>query len=513
MKLPVNIKGLLTSEKIEWERLEFKKGWNPERVIHTLCAFANDFHNLGGGYIIIGVAEKNGRPVLPPEGIRRDQINAIQKEIVELGHRILPYYHPVIAPCEVKGKTILVLWASGGQTRPYKAPVSLSKKSKEYAYYIRKGSSTVRAKHRDEVELIGLAAAVPFDDRINQRASVDDLDLGLIRAYLQQVGSDLFNDAPKMDFIKLCRRMNIVDGADEHIRPRNVGLMFFNPAPDSFFPQTQIDVVHFPDGPGSDSFTEKTFKGPINIMLAEALNHIKSQFIEESIQKFPDRAEAERRYNYSYTAIEEALTNAVYHRSYEIREPIEVRILPDRITIGSFPGPDRSITDKDMRKYHFVSRRYRNRRIGEFLKELDMTEGRGTGFPKILWAIKKNDSPRPIFHTDEDRSYFVLEFPIHPKFAKKGKQAVKERAELGAESGAESAVIVKMLSSSPLSMREIAKSLNKKTITGALKRMVRNLMNDGLIEYTIPEKPNSRLQKCRLTRKGTNYLKKHGKQK
>jgi hypothetical protein len=36
---------------VEWERLEFKRGWNPEAVLHTLCAFANDFHNLGGGFV------------------------------------------------------------------------------------------------------------------------------------------------------------------------------------------------------------------------------------------------------------------------------------------------------------------------------------------------------------------------------------------------------------------------------------------------------------------------------
>lgn len=239
-------------------------------------------------------------------------------------------------------------------------------------------------------------------------------------------------------------------------------------------------------------------------MLADALNHIRSQFLEEKIQKFPDKAEAERRFNYPYIAIEEALTNAVYHRSYEIREPIEVRILPDRITIGSFPGPDRSITDKDIQKCLFISRRYRNRRIGEFLKELDMTEGRGTGMPKILQAIRKNDSPQPIFHTDEDRSYFVVELSIHPKFLKKGEQTVEVRpgAESRAESRAESVIVIKILNSAFLSMREIAKSLNKKTITGSLKRTIKKLIDDGLIEYTIPGKPSSRLQKYRLTAKG-----------
>ncbi len=40
-----------------------------------------------------------------------------------------------------------------------------------------------------------------------------------------------------------------------------------------------------------------------------------------------------------------------------------------------------------MRKFRFLSRRYRNRRVGEFLKELEMTEGRGTGIPKMLREI------------------------------------------------------------------------------------------------------------------------------
>ena len=49
-----------------------------------MCAFANDFHNLGGGYIFIGIEEKNGRPLLPPAGITADEIDQIQKEIINL---------------------------------------------------------------------------------------------------------------------------------------------------------------------------------------------------------------------------------------------------------------------------------------------------------------------------------------------------------------------------------------------------------------------------------------------
>jgi ATP-dependent DNA helicase RecG len=118
MKLPININDILSARVIEWERLEFKAGWNPVKVMKTMCAFANDFHNLGGGYIVIGVAEKDGQPELPPVGIPNNDIDTIQKQIVEIGYKIIPYYHPIISPCYVNGKTILVLWAMGGQNRP-----------------------------------------------------------------------------------------------------------------------------------------------------------------------------------------------------------------------------------------------------------------------------------------------------------------------------------------------------------------------------------------------------------
>ena len=73
-------------------------------------------------------------------------------------------------------------------------------------------------------------------------------------------------------------------------------------------------------------------------------NHVgKNAVIEERVVKHGDPPEAGRFFNVPYAALEEAVVNAVYHRSYEIREPIEVRVLPYEITVASYPGLDRSI--------------------------------------------------------------------------------------------------------------------------------------------------------------------------
>ena len=47
MSLPINIEDLLHRNKVESNRVEFKKGWNPASIYHTICAFANDLDNLG----------------------------------------------------------------------------------------------------------------------------------------------------------------------------------------------------------------------------------------------------------------------------------------------------------------------------------------------------------------------------------------------------------------------------------------------------------------------------------
>ena len=51
-KFPINLTNLLHQHTVESDRMEYKAGWNPERILHTLSAFANDFYNFGGGYVV-----------------------------------------------------------------------------------------------------------------------------------------------------------------------------------------------------------------------------------------------------------------------------------------------------------------------------------------------------------------------------------------------------------------------------------------------------------------------------
>ncbi len=527
-KLPINLDHLLRQRTVEGERIEYKAGWNPKSVLHAICAFANDFHNLGGGYVILGVKEKNGRPVLPPKGISSKHIDAIQNELLDLGHSAMrPHYHPLTATYSVKGQTILVLWAPGGETRPYKARVSLAKGRSDWGYFIRKHSSTVRAKDADERELLALAATVPFDDRYRQASSPEDISFRLIEQFLRDVGSDLAPEAAELSLATLGRRMNIIGGPSEASFPKNVGLLFFNGRPHRFFPATQVDVVWFPEGAGGDRFEEKVFRGPLSVILRNAIDFIASNYLKETVVKHPQQAQAERFWNFPLAAIEEALVNAIYHRSYEEREPVEVRITPQELAILSFPGPDRSIRMRDLRAGRAISRRYRNRRIGEFLKELGLAEGRSTGVPKILRAMRENGSPAPVFESDKDRTSFLVRLPVHEKVGQEasGQVAVQDTGQVTVHDAVQDTmqdtgqdtvqdtdqVTGQVTDQVNQLLAVLSGEMGRNELQAALKLVNRShfttaylkpALAAGLIEMTLPDKPTSRNQRYRRTAAG-----------
>ena len=73
--------------------------------------------------------------------------------------------------------------------------------------------------------------------------------------------------------------------------------------------------------------------------------------------------------------------------------------------------------------------------------------------------------------------------------------------------------ITSILADQVLSSGDITAALGKEYYSGHLRRVIKMLLSDGIIEYTIPEKPRSRLQKYRLTEKGRQLLVQKGTHK
>lgn len=486
MAIPVNIDDLLNRRVVESTRIEFKSGWNPNPIIHSICAFANDIDNVGGGYIVIGVEEENGSPVFPIKGIEQDKIDGVLKELIGYCRFIEPLYNPVVEPVLFRDKYIIVIWITGGYGRPYKASKDVFTEKSNKQYYIRKFSSTIVASPEEEKQLFYVSSDIPFDDRANLAADVSDLDIGLMRQHLKEIGSSLYEISLKEDALKIAGDMQLLSGPSENIKPLNVGILMFSERPEKYFRYARIEVVDIPDPTGTN-MVEKVFTGPIQRQLKDALAYIKNYILKEAIIKNPDKAEAEKIYNYPYAAVEELLSNAVYHRSYQVNEPITVKITPQSITITSFPGFDRSISDKRISEYDITSPIYRNRRIGDFLKELHLIEGRNTGYPTALKALHENGSAYPEFDMDENRTYLTVTLRVHPYFTPSCAVSSKD-AEYRER-------IFSALDGKKLSLNELAKEMGYKGITAKLSTTVEKLIDIGALEKV----PSGRFVKLQIS--------------
>ena len=418
MSLHINIEDLLSSKTVESDRIEYKEGWNPDAIYRSICAFANDFNNTGGGYILIGVAEnpKTKTAVRPVKGLTTYEIGEIQKDMIGYNNLVKPYYAPRLSVEDVDQQKIIVLWVVAGGERPYEVPETITAKHKTWKYFIRKYASSIETKGTDKEELIALSNNIPFDDRANARAAITNISMVLVQDHLRKIGSKLVDDIGKLSNVEVLQQMALLSGPMEHLFTRNVALMLFTEKPHTFFPYTWVEIVYFPKGASDKEFIEKKIDGPVQQQIADTLNWLRNNVLQEKVIKIPGQAEALRAWNYPYPALEEAISNCLYHRNYQEREPVTIRIEPDAILLYNSGGPDRSIKREDFVTGKAIPKRYRNRRLGDFLKELKLTEGHATGLPALKKAMQLNGSPEPVFDFDEERTWFQVLMPIHNAF-------------------------------------------------------------------------------------------------
>jgi len=311
-----------------------------------------------------------------------------------------------------------------------------------------------------------------------------------------------------------------------------------------------VEVIHGDDS--GRNFSSETFKGPLQKQIRSCLTYLKLELLKTETKKVTGQAESITTSNYPYNAIEEAICNAVYHKSYSEEKPIEIQVLPDRIEILSYPGPLPPIKNVDLQQRRVIARDYRNRRIGDFLKELKLTEGKATGIPVIRDEMAKNGNPEPVFYTDEENILFLVTLACHKDWlvTKSVTKLTRDDIDILFSESFDLQALSDILDNDISDMigyiREIIVTKSTEKVTKSAKKVtksltklielvdflkeekfryeilsflgidnqtknfttnVKPLIDHGIIEMGIPDKPNSRLQKYRLTPKGEKLLK------
>jgi len=176
------------------------------------------------------------------------------------------------------------------------------------------------------------------------------------------------------------------------------------------------------------------------------------------------------------------------------------------------------IAIEDVLNARAVPQRYRNRRLGDFLKEIKLTEGRLTGIQMIQATMLQNGSPDPLFEIDEDRTWFSVVLRPHPSFEKpetpvEEQETVKpaqmltsilRKALMAGNQADDQALLEKMVMliqgciGSEKKRDDLLDLVGLKRHVDTIKRYIEPLEHIGWLEKTIPEKPTSPRQKYRL---------------
>ena len=351
----------------------------------------------------------------------------------------------------------------------------------------------------------------PFDAAPCQNASLADLDEEKIRTFLRSArgarGFVLAEDTPPLAVLQHLNLLN-------HGHPSHAAVLLFGLQPQRFLISSEVKCMHFHSTQVHKPIPSyHIYKGTVFDLVDQAVDFVMSK-IDLWVGTRKDGPTAPVEYEIPREVVAEAIVNAVAHRDYTSTGSIQVMLFSDRLEIWS-PGELRPpMTLARLTKPHpsFPV----NPLITEPLYLSKYIEKAGSGTLDMLKLCRSAGLRPPEFRMDV--GCFIV--TIHRKSRVGTGEVIESQPELLPESKAqveaqvEAQVIfteleLRML----LSCREESRSgqelLNVAgytTRTGNFKRSLEKLLQAALMEMTIPDRPNSRLQKYRLTAKGKAVL-------
>lgn len=402
------------SEQTEWK----ESVADINDVVATLCAFANDLQNLGGGYVVCGAAEaqdEHGFPKLLRQGLTARRLREIENATLACcRERVSPPLAPLVQELDSddRGRRILVF------LQPATGTAHTFRRNREGAkHFVRVGRSTIEARNgllRDL--LVRKGALEPWDRRLCLTATVSDLDLLALRDTLERM--NLLTPersverylADGVQISPLVPSLCVTEPLSGTPRPRNFALLLFGREPQRFIPGGySIYSVY----PGTDRAGPVSRRIEIAGTLLDQIRRLRDLLDAETVTLF-DKTEREgpNAERYPRRALEEAMINALVHRDYELVDPSRFISYRDRIEYVSPGSLPIGMTLRDLREGE-VTPRWRNQALAWFLTRLQFAQAEGQGVQTIRNDMRAAGCPPPVFKATEVSVACIL--AAHPR--------------------------------------------------------------------------------------------------
>ena len=385
----------------------------------------------------------------------------------------------------------------------------------------------------------------PFDESYSLGVKLDDLDADRVAAFVRMVrAAGKVTFALGISTTEILSRLGAFDSSTGKIA--NAAALLFAKNPALFRPSWELKCLQLWGTTFEKPFPSyHIYHGTVFEQVDQALDFVMSR-VDHWVgpRDAAESAQAPARSEFPIEAVREAIVNAVCHRDYTDDGSVQVMLFRDRLEVlnpGTLP---RGWTAANLLQTH--DSKPHNGILATAMQWAGYVEKSGYGTEDIVRKCKAWGLRDPEYHPSSVDFRLVLwrqEIKGPRDFTQLGEvrcpKGVESSGARGVESDAETPIksmvcdnsnrlyppaamgvesgggvvhslrdlILLSVVHQPKSRAEIARSLGKPRIFGNLVRRITTLLDDDLIELTIPDKPNSRLQKYRITKKGRQVAK------
>ena len=332
-----------------------------------------------------------------------------------------------------------------------------------------------------------LVRSEPFDAAPCLKASLDDLDTEqMIRFIRIARGARAFPLTEKASMKELLGHLNLLNDG----RPTNAAMLVFGKAPQQFLISSAVKCAHYHGTQVAKPIpSHQLYNGTAFQLVDQAVDFVLSK-INLSVGTRAESTQAPVAYEIPKEVVTEAIVNAVAHRDYTSNASVQVMLFSDRLEVlnpGRLPP---SLTLEQLRETHRSVPSNpllaRSLYLNQYIEEM------GTGTLDMIRHCSDAGLPEPEFN--DSSGFKTVIWRAKPS-------GLPESLPEDMQSK-----VIKLLATGPMPKSELSKKLGHKKISGQLNKVVQDLLDNQMIEYTLPEKPRSPRQKYQLTDKGRTKL-------
>ena len=464
----------------EGPRLELKRSTGElRRGVQTVCAFLNG----KGGRVVFGVAP-DGEIV--GQQVSDKTVREVAQELAALDPPAKVAIHRIAVGA---GREVLVLDAEGGSDL---VPFTCDGRS-----YERVGSTTRRMpkEHYDQLVLDRMHTMRRWENQEAERTALRDINLGEVRRVIGMArAAGRLSEPLGRDLTRALDRLDVREDG----KILRAAVVLFGRRFLPHFPQCSLRMARF-RGTDKESFIdERSLHGPAFRLLDEAMTFagrhlpVAAKIVEGRLQRVETPL-------IPWMALREILVNALIHRDYSIAGgSVSLAIFDDRVEVWSAGRLPTGVTPRSLAREHDSVRR--NPIIAEVFHRAGLIEMWGRGTNRVVEMCRRHGIAPPEF--GEVGPSVVVTFRVHV-----GTTLVTEQVteQVAIQVTVQVAAVLEA-ARTPTTRAELQQAAGVANRPHFSTAYLAALVRAGWLEMTIPDKPNSRLQRYRTTASGLQAL-------